>query len=203
MVQLNDEQVDKVLRAILEQYDDRSIAEELLDHFCCFIEEQLTKDVSFEDGLKEAFEAIAPNGVKEIKDELILMLHLKTQTTMKRIFYISVFITTFSLMFSLLSRHWHWDAGTVVTQLIGNLALIFLVLPSITVMAFRNIKLLSFGDIFRMIAGILSGMAIATGLIFKTLYFPYANVLFTSGMLVMMFIFLPIFFWQLYKRSFI
>lgn len=203
MVQLDEAQIDRVLSAIRQKYPGGSSLEgELLDHFCCFIEEQMDSGAGFEESLQKAFQSIAPNGIEEIEEELHLLLNLNPQTIMKRIFYVSAFIVTFSLMFSLLSRHWHWDTGANYMQLAGNLALLFLLLPSVSVMAIRNAKLLSKTDIFRMFTGVLAGVAFSTGMIFKALHFPYANILISSGMLILLFVFLPVFFWQLYKRSY-
>lgn len=204
MVQLEEAHIDMVLSAIRQELQIGSSLEvELLDHFCCFIEDHMAGGSSFDDSLQKAFRSIAPNGIEEIEDELHLLLSFKPQTTMKRIFYVSAFIVTFSLMFSLLSRHWHWSAGANYMQLAGNLSLLFLLLPSVSVMAIRNSKLFSKMDIFRMLTGILAGVFISTGMIFKALHFPYANILFSTGMLVLMFVFLPVFFWQLYKRAYL
>jgi hypothetical protein len=203
MVQLDEARIDSVLSAIRHEFPGgSSLEDELLDHFCCFIEEQMADGTGFEESLQKAFQSIAPHGIEEIEEELHLLLNFKPQTIMKRLFYVSAFIVTFSLMFSLLSRHWHWDTGANYMQLAGNLALLFLLLPSVSVMAIRNSKLLSKMDIFRMFTGILAGVALSTGMIFKALHFPYANILISSGMLALMFVFLPVFFWQLYKRSY-
>jgi hypothetical protein len=203
MVQLDEAQIDRVLSVIRQESPGgSSLEDELLDHFCCFIEDHMAGGSSFQESLQRAYQSITPKGIEEIEEELQLLLNYKPQTIMKRIFYVSAFIVTFSLMFSLLGRHWHWEAGANYMQLAGNLALLFLLLPSVSVMAIRNTKLLSRTDIFRMFTGILAGVALSTGMIFKALHFPYANILISSGMLVLMFVFLPVFFWQLYKRSY-
>lgn len=203
MVQLDETQIDRVLSVLLQENPAASsLQDELLDHVCCFVEELMAGGSEFEESLQKACQSVAPNGIKEIEEELQLMLNLKPQTIMKRIFYASAFITTFSLLFSILCMHWHWNEGRAVMQLTGNLALLFLLLPSVTVMAISNLKLLNRLDIFRMTTGILSAMAIAVGMIFKHLYFPYANILISTGMLGLLFVFLPVFFWQLYKRAY-
>jgi len=45
------------------------------------------------------------------------------------------------------------------------------------------------------------GMLLASGIFFKIMHWPGANILLVIGMFLITFIFLPIFFWQLYRSE--
>lgn len=200
---LDEKHTDLVWQAICKGTDGPSIlTSDLLDHFCCFIEEQMSAGADFNSSLSLAILQIIPNGVQELEQELALMNTLKPQKKMKQLFYISTFVCSFSLIFSLLARHWNWHEGVTVFTLAGNISLLIFVLPLIIIMAVRNRTLLNLTDIIRMILGVASGALIALGMLFKFMYFPMANYMVNAGMLLLLFLFMPLFFYQLYKRSY-
>ncbi|MDN4164445.1 hypothetical protein QWY31_02975 [Cytophagales bacterium LB-30] len=200
---LDEEHTEKVWKAINGKASSSStLANDLLDHACCFIEEQMRQGVDFANSLQNAMEHILPNGLEEIEQELALMMTIKPNKKMKQLFYISTFISVFSLIFSLLARHWNWHAGTIISTLVGNLCLLFFVFPLVIALAIKNRMILNKTDIFRVVLGVSSGTLITTGMIFKFLYFPMANYMFNIGMLILLFFFLPLFFYQLYARSY-
>lgn len=200
MEQLSDEQVDWISKQL---YQDGSISRglelELLDHFCCYIEAQMEGGIKFQQAFDMAFEAIAPNGTADIQSELDFLLNHDFQPTMKKIIYISGFVFSFSFSLNMLFRQMQWESG--VFYFMTFFSLVIFLLPSIAIMAYRNRKMLSILDKFRMTLGVLSGMALGTGMIFKSFHFPTSNMLITIGTLMFAVGFLPIFFFQLYKRS--
>ncbi|MBK6266916.1 hypothetical protein JKA74_17870 [Marivirga sp. S37H4] len=204
MVLLDEQQVEKVRALINQQLPlEEALAEDMLDHFCCSIETNMATGFDFNESIQKAFKAIAPAGLNEIEEERNLLFKIKPQILMKRIFYIGTFITTFSLSFSLLARHWHWQAGDTVMMLMGFLSLLILIIPTVGIMSYRNRKILNKADFFRILTGFMAGIGISTGMIFKVLHYPMANMLFSYGMLILIFVFLPLFFIQMYKRSYI
>lgn len=201
MVELNDKQVDFIHQQLFNNpLENNELQGDLLDHFCCFVENQMSLGFSFQESLSKASQAIAPNGVKEIEDELFFIVHLKPQITMKRILYFSSFVFAFTLCLNFLFKTMHWPYANKLL-LIANTTLLFLTLPSLTVLGFRNRALLNKKDKLRMVTGILSGFMISIGVMFKALHFPMAGVLFGTGFIIFSFVFLPIFFHQLYKKS--
>jgi hypothetical protein len=53
----------------------------------------------------------------------------------------------------------------------------------------------------RSISGAAGGLIIGAGSVFKIMHWPGANILTLLGMLLIIFVFVPLFFWQLYKRE--
>jgi len=201
MVTLNENQVELICERIFKNpLQDTDLQDSLLDHFCCFVESKMSEGFSFQESVKEASVFIAPNGVGEIEEELFFIIHFKTQITMKRILYFSSFLTAFSLSMYLLFKHLQWPFANILLQ-IGNVALLFFVLPSLAMLAFRNRTSLLVMDKVRLLTGLLAGSLISIGVIFKGLHLQYSSVLFAVGCGVFACVFLPIFFYQLYQKS--
>lgn len=199
---LDDSQTERVWNALQDGYlKQNKLADELLDHFCCFIEEKMKQGEAFEDCLTAAFISIAPNGPDELEEELEFILTLNPQKKMKLTFYISAMISTFLILIGILLRTLHWHEIASLVLLTGFACLLFVVLPAIGVMAFRNRAILDRLDKFRLTTGLFSGILISVGTIFKHLHYPGAAMLMGLGMLILCFVFLPIFFYQLYKRA--
>lgn len=197
---LSEEKVEWVRSKIFTTpLHDQDLEDELLDHFCCFMEEKISAGLPFDQSFEHALKSIAPNGVTEIQDELEELLQFDYQTNMKRILFISGFVFTSTLSLTILMRHLKYD--TMILNLMCFITLVLFVIPSITIMAYRNRKMLSIMDKFRTGLGVLSGFSIGLGMIFKIFHMPGANLLFSGGVVILVFFFLPIFFYQLYARA--
>ena len=85
---LSDEQVDIILQRIINDgVANVSLQNDLLDHYCCFIEADMQPGNNFETAYDKAFQAITPNGMYEIQEELNFLLTIKKQTNMIRVIY--------------------------------------------------------------------------------------------------------------------
>jgi hypothetical protein len=196
---LSDNEVLQIEQLIFSQVKDRRLSAELLDHFCCFVENQKQSGLSFESALQEGLKSIAPNGLHEIEDELFYLLHAEKITAMKKSLVVFGFLATFSFLLAFVFRQLHWPFGSIIS--FSSLALIaFFVIPIIFSMMLRSYATLSASDKFRTITGCLAGFITCTGQMFKILEYPGANILFVIGMALLTFAFLPVFFWQLYNK---
>lgn len=201
MVSLTDQQAMTVWTVL--QTRQNTLTTELYDHFCCYIESQIAQGHAFDASLSLAFKEIAPNGVEELEQELDQMLSFKPLTSMKRMFYAATFVATVFLTFSVLAKSWNWQDGTEICLLAGNSTLVLLVLPTAAIMAGRSYHLLTKLDLFRTVVGVTAGYCIGVGMIFKVLSFPLANFLFNTGMIILLALFLPVFFFQMYRRAYL
>ncbi|GAB4334145.1 MAG: hypothetical protein OHK0038_10880 [Flammeovirgaceae bacterium] len=198
---LNESQIEFILRKIQsEGITIASLQTDLLDHFCCMIEERVAQGVEFEKAYWEAYRTISPNGIQEIEEETFLLLTLNKQINMKKLLYAVGFISAFCLSNYVLFRHLKWE-GANYFMMVGMLALLFGVIPILGYWVLKSIKLLTSLEKFRIVVGLISGIFISVGMIFKVLHYPGANLSFLIGMILLNILFLPIFFYQLYKRS--
>lgn len=200
-VQLTEEQVDYVWQELSDgSLREMRLKAELVDHFCCHMEESMSAGVSFEEAYEAARQAITPYGAGNIQEEDDLMMSLAKQKTMKKFFYLSAFLSTFLIMAGFLFRILHNDLGSLAL-LAGNFCLLFGVLPAVVVFFIRNLQFQSVPDRIRLVAGVAGGAVFSVGSMFKVLHYPLADTLSVAGLLALLLVFLPLFFWQLYRRA--
>jgi len=200
MVQLNDEQVDVVHhRIVADGVINTDLQNGLLDHYCCFIENLMSAGTDFEIAYIQAFVAITPNGAHEIQHELDLILTFKQITIMKRTIYGFGFLATFCLSTGLMFRSMHWPGSPELT-LAG---FIFLIITSMALVynIIQQKGTRKPAHKIRIALGFIAILLISSGSIFKYLNYPYANVQLMVGMALLNFLFLPMFFYYLYKQA--
>ncbi len=176
-----------------------SMLNDLLDHYCCIIEAEMEKGIAFETAYQKAWNTISPNGLIEIEEELFFMLNFNKQTTMKKIVYACGFCAATFISAGLLFRIFHW-AGTPA---IGILGFAFLIITCLLVLinSTKKIRQLNLQGMVRLLSGNTAAILIAIGSIFKTLSFPYANLITLIGFLFLIFLYIPTFFYHLYQQS--
>lgn len=118
---------------------------------------------------------------------------------MKRILFTAGFLATFLISTGLLFRILHWPGQNII--MFTGFAFLLMTIIALLFYSLRTMKQLSPGYRFRMITGIVSGALIATGSMFKILAYPGANIMTFTGMVSLNLLFLPAFFYQLYRKS--
>jgi len=200
MEQLTDSQINIILnRIIADGVTDLLLRDDLMDHYCCFIEEKMGSGCDFETAYALAFVAITPNGMREIQEELFFLLNFKKQTNMKRIIYGSGFFAAFLISSGLLFKTVHWEYGTEL--LFSGFCALLITSTAFFINAIRFKKMHSSVYYLRVIAGFLSAFLTASGSLFKMLRYPGANLQIIIGMTLLNLIFIPMFFYHLYKQS--
>jgi hypothetical protein len=200
MEQLDDNQVTLILdRIIADGVTSKALQNDLLDHYCCFIEERLLPGADFEQVYNMAFQNITPNGMHEIEQELYFTLNFNQFITMKRIIYLLGFITVFVISTGIMFKTLHWPGGPALV-----LASPFLVIVTSGILFLNSLKhWKSHSRMYntRVVTGFLSALLIANGLIFKLLHYAGGAFQVATGVLLLNLIFLPIFFYGLYKQA--
>jgi hypothetical protein len=200
MEQLNDSQVTLILdRIIAGGVTDNDLQKDLLDHYCCFIEERLQPGTDFETIYDMAFQHITPDGMHEIQQELNFILNFNKQTIMKRIIYFFGFITLFVISTGIMFKTVHWPGGSVLILISP-----FLVIATAALLFLNSLKhWKSHSPIYntRVVTGFVSALLIANGLIFKLLHYPWGALQVIMGVFLLNLVFLPILFYGLYKQS--
>lgn len=200
MYLLSDEETEVVYeRMAREHLHNPGLAAELLDHVCCVMETAMEQGADFEAAYQQACQAVSPNGFREIEEEVFFLLTFHKQLNMKRILFTSGFITTFLLSFGSLFKLMHWPMATYI--LLTGFAALLLTLAGLGVYSFRMAGTLPASYRIRTAAGLLSGLLLTAGSMFKILHYPGASIMLALGMVILNLIFLPMFFYQLYKKS--
>jgi len=199
MAELSDATYDVIAQRVTVTITDVQLQSELIDHCCCAVEELMNLGMPCEEAIDRAFLRLAPDGLHEIEDAFN---HIQTPlilTIMKKTLYFSGFVATFCILIGLMFKIMHWPGATAIL-VAGNLSL-SVCLIAILYGLLTNKTTLPRITFSRILFGIVGGMLLASGIFFKIMHWPGANILLVIGMFLITFIFLPIFFWQLYRSE--
>lgn len=199
MAELTEIEYDSVVRIIKESIQTEQLQMELIDHCCCCIEEKMASGITFEEALTSALHALSSDGLHEIEAELNRLLTSKIPTHMKITLYFSGFLATFFILLGLLFKLLHWPLADRIL-FIGNFSLIVTTITLLSALL-RYPAAFQTSSRVRNMCGAIGGALIGAGSIFKIMYWTGANMLTLFGMLLIIFVFVPMFFWQLYKQE--
>ena len=192
--------------AIQQHVEDGKISnqllrDDLLDHLCCLVEKKMEGDgASFEQALKDALHELAPDGLHEIEEETYFLLHFNQQMTMKKIMYLSGLLFTMMTSAGIFLKILHWDLGqSMITFGVAGLLLVFI--PLLVVNRYRSRLFVDEMEKVRFVLGALSVFFIGTGGILKFNHLAGAHLSMVAGAIIFTFGFLPLLFFQLYKKS--
>lgn len=201
MYRLNEQQIDSIAERLeKEKITSKKLEEDLLDHFCCYMEEEMQKGADFEQAYKKAAISIIPNGIKEIEFELYFLMNFHKQLSMKKIIFFSGFFSLFLLSTGLMFKTLYWPGAQII--LISGFVVLLLTIFTISfyLLLFSKRRPLTFW--LRTLSGLIALFLITIGFIFKNFNLSGAHVLYGLGTIVLNFIFLPLFFFHTYKFGF-
>lgn len=199
-MQLTEQQVEFIYREVSRcSQMPTSLQDDLVEHLCCATEARIEEGYSFKEAYATALEQTCPNGLDEIHRENTSLLTTHNLKTMKKAIAIIGLIASMSFIWGVTSKVMHWPAANVFMHG-GSLLFALLFAPLWVIDRFKSNSLV-LSEKARLIAGILAGISFTVGATFKLMHWPNANMLMTAGSLLFAFVFLPIFFFQMYKKQ--
>lgn len=192
MYQLSDKETEVLRQRIIQSgLSNEGLQNDLLDHFCCFIEDKMNEGVDFEAAYKEAFQAITPDGMYDIETELITLLTLNKQIGMKRAIAILGAVSTLMLTAGIILKfNYLPGASALVIGGIGIAAMIFI--PFVCIYKIGEKQ--NIPDKVLWTIGCVFGMTLAFSTMFKVQHWPGANMLGTVSLAILLTLFLPVYF---------
>lgn len=194
MYKLSDTQIDFILNDINARgVEMEDLQNSLLDHVCCIIEQNLEENGDFEGFYQTTIKTFYKTNLWEIEEETISVLTFKNYYAMKKSMLTSGTVAISFLTIGIFFKFMHWPGANVCIVLgIGLLSLVFLPLMFILkIKEKENLK-----DKLIIAIGALSGILISLGILFKLQHWPYANMMINTSMFVMLFLFLPFYFFS-------
>ena len=194
MYQLSDKQIDHILNDIgARGVEMESLQQNLLDHICCIIEQDLEENGDFESFYQKTIKTFYKDALWEIEEETLLLLTFKNYYTMKKAMIVSGTISTALLSMGLIFKFMHWPGASLGILLgIGTLSLVFLPLMFLLkIKEKQDIK-----DKLTIGIGAFAGILISLGILFKIMHWPYANIMMTSSLTILLLVFLPFYFFS-------
>lgn len=191
---ISDQQIDFILDDISARGVKMvSLQQDLLDHICCIIEHNLDEDGDFEGFYFTEIAKFYEKQLTEIEEETIHLLIHKNYYTMKKIMLVSGSIAASLLSLGIVFKFMHWP-GASITILLGVFSFSFVFLPLLFVLKAKEKSAVK--DKIVLGLGALSAISLSLGVLFKIMHWPLANVLCISALFIMVFLFLPIYYFS-------
>jgi hypothetical protein len=188
MPELSIEHIERIVREVEKQEIIFShLAEELIDHICCDVENEMQNGLNFLEAYSKVKQKIGSRRLKEIQEETLYAIDTKYRH-MKKTMKISGIAGTVLLGFGALFKIQHWPlAGAMATIGAVTLALVFM--PSALGVLWKEThkmkKLLLF------ISAFLAGMCFILGTLFKIQHWSGAGIIIALAALFGLFLFVP------------
>jgi len=189
---ISEKQIDFILSDISARGIEMvGLQQDLLDHICCVIEHNLEEDGDFENFYSSTIATFYKHELKEIEEETINLLIHKNYYVMKKIMLVSGSLSASIMTLGILFKFMHWPGASALI-LLGILLLCFVFLPLLFVLKAKEKKESKEKIIIGL--GALASISLSLGVLFKIMHWPFANILCISALMIMVFLFLPIYY---------
>jgi hypothetical protein len=192
MYVLTDEQIAFILEEIRRNgIESEELQLDLLDHICCVIETEMLPDTNFDEFYRSIIPRFYKRELKEIQEETQLLLTFKNYYAMKKVMIISGAFSAFTFTAGSLFKIMHWPGASLLFQA-GIVFFCLLFLPILSILKVKEQKQRK----DKLLIGIATLFAIVVCLatLFRVMHWPFANILWSSSLGMLFFLFLPIYF---------
>ena len=194
MYQLSDQQIDYILNDIgARGVEMESLQQNLLDHICCIIEQNLEENGDFESFYQTTIKTFYKDELWEIEEETLQLLTHKNYYTMKKIMIYSGTLSVAGFIAGSLFKIMHWPGASAILLLsMLNISLIFL--PLLFILKTREVNTMK--DKLMVTIGTIFGILFSFSSLFKIFHWPGANLMWIFALGILMFVFIPIYFFS-------
>src|ERR1700752_4853751 len=138
MYQLSDQQIDFILDDISAHgVEMESLQQNLLDHVCCIIEQNLEANGDFESFYQKTIKTFYKDELWEIEEETLLLLTYKNYYIMKKVMIYSGTISAAAMISGILFKFMHWPGASVLI-LLGIISSSLIFLPLLFILKSRE-----------------------------------------------------------------
>lgn len=197
MVELSEAQVELVSAYIKQNgVAQDELHDDLLDHVCTSMEQRMQQGESFGEAFQYTLSLFGPGGLKQVQNETFELL-TEMNATMKKVTFGFGLTSTFLLLAGTIFKLNHWPLASILI-FSGAVLLVLGYLPMILA---HKLKESPKDERMLHIAGFLGLSLTAVGVLFKIMHWPGAAVILYSGMGILAFGYVPIYFFKRYKVS--
>lgn len=198
---ISEQQVDYISRQV-ESSNIRSkeLIDDLIDHFCCLVEIEMSRGTAFEKAYQKAYEQTSPNGLDEIQNETLFLFNYQKLKTMKMITFGLGYLFTLALSTGCLFKILHLP-GAGVLLLSGLTGLAFVFAPLFLVNQFKSLVGGLLSERLKFIFGTLGLMMVSAGTWLKLTHSMGGGLILAIGFFVIGFGYFPFLFFRMAKAS--
>jgi hypothetical protein len=192
MFKITDEHIDIILSDLKKNgIENQDLQNNLLDHICCIVESKLQENGNFEVFYHSIKSSFYINSFSEIEEETKLLLTFKNYYAMKKVMLFSGIFSASILSLGIFFKFMHW-AGASFGIVIGLGILSFVFLPLLFTLRVREKS--SARDKVLIVAGAIPSVLMCLSVLFKIQHWPFANVMGYLTILILLFVYLPLFY---------
>ena len=194
MYRISDQQIDYILNDISARgVEMESLQQNLLDHICCIIENNLEENGDFESFYKKTIQTFYKDALWEIEEETLQLLTHKNYYKMKKIMIYSGTLSVAGFIAGSIFKIMHWPGASAILLLsMLNISLIFL--PLLFILKTREVSAMK--DKLMIAIGTIFGILFSISSLFKIFHWPGANLMWLFALGILMFVFIPIYFFS-------
>ncbi len=173
------------------------LIDDLLDHVCCMVEEDMNAGRDFDSSYDRVLESIGDKQLQELQHQTLLNLDKKFQR-MKNFTYLFGLTSALLTIIGAFFKKMHWPgAGILITVGIGLVVLVFL--PLYFIVNYRE-QTEKKNPIYAIVGYLTLALLLAAAL-FKIMHWPGANYLIEIGLGVLIIGFIPLYVVNVFQRG--
>ncbi len=194
MYRISDQQIDYIISDIgARGVEMESLQQNLVDHVCCIIENNLEENGDFESFYQTTIQTFYKDELWEIEEETLQLLTHKNYYTMKKIMIYSGTLSVAGFIVGSIFKIMHWPGASAILLLsMVNISLIFL--PLLFILKTREVNTMK--DKLMVAIGTIFGILFSLSSLFKIFHWPGANLMWLIALGILMFLFIPIYFFS-------
>lgn len=173
-----------------------TLHDDLLDHICTAIEHKMDEGVNFDSAFVQTIKLFGPNGLMQVQHQTLVLL-TQMNETMKKLSLGFGLATVAFLLAGIFFKAMHW-AGAGALIVLGDALLVLGYIPILTA---HKLKESAPNEKLNAISGYLGLAVMATGITFKLMHWPAANILMLGGFGILALIYMPVYHYMRYKTS--
>jgi len=201
MNSLTEEQIDYITQIVNKStIQSEAMKEDLIDHFCCAIEADMQKGTSFETAYNKAYYYICPNGFDEIQRETIFLLTFKNIKKMKKLLYLSGYLSAIGATTTLFMKLNHFPGGSFAL-LITTVILLLVFLPTLITYLYKNDLSQSYGRKIMYTCGFVGIELLGAFFLAEMMHWPFGGLVLALAVLLLNFAFFPMWFLKMYRKT--
>jgi len=163
------------------------LADELIDHICCDVEDMMRSGMNFSDAYRSVREKMGHGKLRDIQKETLYAVDTKYRN-MKKTMKLTGIAGTVLLGFAALFKIMHWPGAGIMLSL-GGLLLAFVFMPSALGVLWKETH--NRKKLFLYISAFLAAMFFTLGVVFKVQHWPGAQKILILAALCGVVLFIP------------
>ncbi|PBQ31446.1 hypothetical protein CNR22_06610 [Sphingobacteriaceae bacterium] len=194
MFQLTEKHIDHILNDISARgVEMESLQQNLVDHVCCIIEQNLEENGDFESFYQKTIKTFYKDALWEIEEETISLLIFKNYYTMKKIMIWSGALSVLTLAVGIIFKYMYWPGATILICsgiFLGSL----LFLPLLFTLKAKEKQKTK--DKLIIAIGALGIILVSLSFLSKVMHWPHSIDMMYLSATLMLLLFLPLYFFS-------